>query len=63
MPQETELKLALHPRDAERLLAHPLMSGLPRAGQRLFNTYFDTPTRRSRRARRASRSASSGVSK
>jgi len=55
MPQETELKLTLHPKDAERLLAHPLMSGLPRAGQRLFNTYFDTPELALRDARLALR--------
>lgn len=55
MPQETELKLALHPRDAERLLAHPLLRGLPRAGQRLFNTYFDTPDLALREARLAVR--------
>ena len=45
MPQETEIKLALHPADAGRLLAHPLLQALPRVGQRLHNTYFDTPQR------------------
>lgn len=55
MPQETELKLALHPKDAARLLAHPLLGGLPRAGQRLFNTYFDTPDLALREARLALR--------
>lgn len=55
MPQETEIKLALHPRDAERLLSLPLLRGLPRAGQRLFNTYFDTPDLALRDARLALR--------
>ncbi len=55
MSQETEIKLALHPADAEALLAHPLLQGLPRAGQRLHNTYFDTPQLALREARMALR--------
>jgi inorganic triphosphatase YgiF len=43
MPQETELKLELHPDDLPRLLAHPLLGQAPRR-ERLFNTYFDTST-------------------
>lgn len=44
MPQETELKLELHPEDLPRLLAHPLLSGQAPRRERLFNTYFDTST-------------------
>jgi inorganic triphosphatase YgiF len=44
MPQETELKLELHPEDLPRLLAHPLLSGHAPRRERLFNTYFDTST-------------------
>lgn len=44
MPQETELKLELHPEDLPRLLAHPLLSAQPPRRERLFNTYFDTST-------------------
>lgn len=44
MPQETELKLELHPEDLPRLLAHPLLSGAAPRRERLFNTYFDTST-------------------
>lgn len=44
MPQETELKLALHPEDLPRLLAHPLLSAAAPRRERLFNTYFDTST-------------------
>jgi inorganic triphosphatase YgiF len=43
MPQETELKLELHPDDLPRLHAHPLLGQAPRR-ERLFNTYFDTST-------------------
>ena len=42
MPQETELKLELHPEDLPQLLAHPLLSAQPPRRERLFNTYFDT---------------------
>lgn len=63
MPQETELKLALHPKDAERLLAHPLLGGLPRAGRRLFNTYFDTPELALREARLAVRERRVGAAR
>lgn len=42
MPQETELKLALHPHDLPRLLAHPLLVVQPARRERLRNTYFDT---------------------
>lgn len=55
MPQETEIKLALHPADAGRLLAHPLLQALPRVGRRLHNTYFDTPELALREARMALR--------
>lgn len=44
MPQETEIKLELHPDDLSRLLAHPLLSAQPPCRERLFNTYFDTST-------------------
>lgn len=44
MPQETELKLELHPEDLPRLLSHPLLSGHVPRRERLFNTYFDTST-------------------
>lgn len=44
MPVETELKLALHPDDLSRLLAHPLLGARPPRRERLFNTYFDTST-------------------
>lgn len=44
MPQETELKLELHPDDLSRLLVHPLLSAQPPRRERLFNTYFDTST-------------------
>lgn len=44
MPQETELKLALHPHDLPRLLAHPLLAAQPPRRERLRNTYFDTAT-------------------
>lgn len=43
MAQETELKLALHPRDLPRLLTHPLLVEQAAQQQRLLNTYFDTP--------------------
>ena len=42
MPQETELKLALHPHDLPRLLAHPLLAAQAPRRERLRNTYFDT---------------------
>ncbi|MDP2262934.1 MAG: CYTH domain-containing protein [Hydrogenophaga sp.] len=42
MPQETELKLAVHPQDLPRLLAHPLLTSSPPKQQRLRNTYYDT---------------------
>jgi inorganic triphosphatase YgiF len=42
MPQETELKLALHPHDLPRLLAHPLLVAQAPRRERLRNTYFDT---------------------
>lgn len=44
MPVETELKLALHPEDLPRLLAHPLLNADAPRRERLFNTYFDTST-------------------
>ncbi|MGE0349398.1 CHAD domain-containing protein [Hydrogenophaga sp.] len=44
MPQETEIKLALHTADLPRLLAHPLLKAQPPRRERLFNTYFDTST-------------------
>jgi inorganic triphosphatase YgiF len=44
MPQETELKLELHPEDLPRLLAHPLLCAHAPRRERLFNTYFDTST-------------------
>jgi inorganic triphosphatase YgiF len=44
VPQETELKLELHPADLPRLLAHPLLQAQPPRRERLFNTYFDTST-------------------
>ena len=43
MALETELKLALRPHELPRLLAHPLLAQTARR-ERLFNTYFDTPT-------------------
>jgi len=52
---ETEIKLALHPGDAQRLLAHPLLQALPTQGRRLLNTYFDTPGLALRDARMALR--------
>jgi inorganic triphosphatase YgiF len=42
MAFETELKLALSPRDVPLLLAHPLLAAAPSQRQKLFNTYFDT---------------------
>ncbi len=42
MPQETELKLELHPQDLPRLLAHPLLAAQAPRRARLRNTYFDT---------------------
>jgi inorganic triphosphatase YgiF len=39
---ETELKLSLQKQDVSALLAHPLLTA-PAKGQRLLNTYFDTP--------------------
>lgn len=42
MPQETELKLALHPHDLPRLLTHPLLAAQAPRRERLRNTYFDT---------------------
>ena len=42
MSQETELKLALHPHDLPRLLAHPLLAAQAPRRERLRNTYFDT---------------------
>lgn len=44
MTQETELKLALHPQDLPRLLAHPLLTARAAQRKRLRNTYFDTAT-------------------
>jgi inorganic triphosphatase YgiF len=44
MPQETELKLELHPDDLQQLLAHPLLGAQPPRRERLLNTYFDTST-------------------
>jgi inorganic triphosphatase YgiF len=44
MPQETELKLSLRPQDLPRLLAHPVLRGQAAHIQRLFNTYYDTPS-------------------
>ncbi|QIM53303.1 CYTH and CHAD domain-containing protein [Hydrogenophaga crocea] len=55
MAQETELKLSLHPQDLPRLLAHPLLRSGARPGQRLLNTYFDTPALELRAARMAVR--------
>ncbi len=43
MAHETELKLAIAPRDVPLLLAHPLLMAAPAQRQKLFNTYFDTP--------------------
>ncbi|MBE2263917.1 MAG: CHAD domain-containing protein [Burkholderiaceae bacterium] len=45
MASETELKLALAPRDLPALLAHPLLAGMASRRVRLRNTYFDTPKR------------------
>lgn len=42
MPQETELKLSVHPLDLPRLLAHPLLAAAPPQRETLRNTYFDT---------------------
>jgi inorganic triphosphatase YgiF len=44
MPQETELKLEVHPQDLADLLRHPLLKARPARRERLFNTYFDTST-------------------
>lgn len=44
MAQETELKLRLNADDLPRLLAHPLLQAVRPRRQRLFNTYFDTPS-------------------
>ena len=52
---ETEIKLALHPGDEQRLLAHPLLRDLPAQGRRLLNTYFDTRGLALREARMALR--------
>ena len=57
---ETEIKLALHPGDAGRLLAHPLLRSLPTQGRRLLNTYFDTPELSLREARMALRERHAG---
>lgn len=44
MSKETELKLAVAPEDARRLLRHPLMAGAERLPSRtLLNIYYDTP--------------------
>jgi inorganic triphosphatase YgiF len=40
---ETEIKLALSPRAARKLAALPLLAGQAPLGQKLFNTYYDTP--------------------
>lgn len=42
MPQETEIKLELHPDDLPRLLVHPLLARTRPRRERLLNTYFDT---------------------
>ena len=42
MASETELKLALAPRDVPALLAHPLLAAQAPNRQRLRNRYFDT---------------------
>jgi triphosphatase len=56
MALETEIKLALHPQDLPRLLAHPLLQGGGGAEPaRLLNTYFDTPALDLRSARMAVR--------
>lgn len=51
MATEIELKLRLDPRDVRKLLAHPLLVGVPHQKQALLNTYYDTPelTLRSRK--------------
>lgn len=43
MALETEIKLALPPRAATRLLRHPLLAATPPRRQRLDNVYYDTP--------------------
>jgi adenylate cyclase len=44
MPDEIELKLAVRPADAPRLLRHPLLAKAERLPARsLFNIYYDTP--------------------
>ena len=43
MAFETELKLAIAPRDVPLLLAHPLLTAVAPQRHKLFNTYFDTP--------------------
>ena len=43
MAFETELKLAIAPRDVPKLLAHPLLTAVAPQRHKLFNTYFDTP--------------------
>lgn len=60
MPQETELKLELHPEDLPRLLAHPLLSVAAPRRERLFNTYFDTSTLALRAQRMAVRERRAG---
>ena len=43
MALETEIKLALPPRAATRLLRHPLLAATTPRRQRLDNVYYDTP--------------------
>lgn len=43
MAQEIELKLQISPKDVRKLLALPLLHGLPAQKQQLLNTYYDTP--------------------
>lgn len=60
MALETEIKLALHPQDLPRLLAHPVLQGREATPKRLLNTYFDTPALELRDARMAVRERRDG---
>ncbi|RKZ37049.1 MAG: hypothetical protein DRQ49_16895 [Gammaproteobacteria bacterium] len=43
MSIETELKLSLPPKKANKLIQHPMLQSASHTTQHLYNTYFDTP--------------------
>lgn len=60
MPLETELKLAVHTDDLDRLLTHSLLAERPSSSETLGNTYFDTPDLKLHRLRIAVRERRQG---